>query len=176
MHNVFPDSFIDKMLSGVRKKLFLMLEGYLEADEKLIASLHETYIPRFDFRWLILTDRRIIVAIRKTGQFEFFDYTLNEILIDFEIGTVLFDQININSTGKKYQAQFYKFQTKEVTQFIRLAKKYSERLAQKNKGNQKESSGCSSVNNLRELSKLKNEGVITEEEFKEKKKELLNKI
>lgn len=204
------------------------IDPYLEQDEEVIDYVRETIIPAFDFRWIILTNQRLIQATYKWFDYEFHDVRFEGIDMQFSQG-FFYDAVRIKSMTDDYNASFYRFNRPRTEEFMQeiederdafqlLKKKNEKRVEheiteqlivegvlpskedsgheeklkkekeekkkqeqeekpeQPKPKDQKESSGCPPVETIKELNNLKKEGIITEEEYQQKKKELLGRL
>lgn len=159
------------MISKMPADLTKAFEGYLGENERVLESLKEVFILNYNFSWVVLTDKRIIISTKKILEYSFKDFYLNKVDIDLDLG-FFFDELQIDVSGKKYQAQFYSFRRENTVKFYH---KVNEAIAEQREGepNQKP---CPPLESLRELRKLLDEKVITKKEFEEKKQEILKEM
>lgn len=160
------------MISKLPKDLAESLKEYLQKDEKVYDALEEVYVLRFDFRWTVLTNERIIVATKRILDYNFKDYPLNILDIDVDLG-FFFDILEFRMPSKVYTAHFYSFNRNLNLKFFHeIEKKLREvRLNEKVDDND-----YKVADKLRDLKKLYQEEIITKEEYNEKKKELLKRL
>ena len=166
-------------MENIEKKLPLQLatkiKNYLHSHENIIDFLKEVWVPRYDISWVILSNERIIVATRRIFEYRFVDYNLKNLDVDLVLGFP-FDTIELEAIGKKYTGHFYSFRrNKNLEFFDQIEKRIEEREAE-GKGEKKKEEECPPVETLKDLADLKKQGIITEEEFLEKKKKMLDKI
>ncbi|MCL5093769.1 MAG: hypothetical protein M1355_01415 [Patescibacteria group bacterium] len=154
------------------EKLYNSLKSYLDQDEKMIDILRETFVPHFDFRWLVLTNKSVIIAIRELFNYKFVDFHLRNIDINLEYG-FLYDQLEFGSMGKNYRAQFYVFQRGKTLDFFKKMKEQAKIISE---GKEKKKPPSDPIELIKELTKLLKRGIITKQEFEKKKEELLKKI
>lgn len=154
--------------------LLRRMKPYLHSHEKVEDFLKEVWVVRYDVSWIIITNERVIVATKKSFELKFVDYGLKSLDIDFSMG-IPFDTIEVEAIGKKYMGHFYWFNRKKTLAFLEKIEKKLEPNAEG--GNMKnEEEECEPLETLKELAELKKQGIITEEEFKEKKKKLLDEV
>lgn len=94
------------------------LDPYTAVDEEIVDAIKETYILDYDFRWLILTDRRVIIAQRRLFETEFRDVSFEGLDIQIKKGPLLFDEIHLKSITDDYKAQFYSFNRNKTLTFL----------------------------------------------------------
>src|SRR3972149_8034938 len=104
----------------IPKSLREKLISYLNEDEKVEDIIKEVFIPKFDFRWVILTQKRVIVVVRKFLDYTFKDYSCSLLDLDLSLGSI-FDEIEFEVPGKNYKAQFYSFRRDATMSFFRKA-------------------------------------------------------
>jgi len=164
-----------KPSEALRKKL----ECYLHSHEEIKDSLKEVWVARYDRSWVILTNERIIIAVRRIFEYKFTDYSLENLDIDLTLG-LPFDTIEMEAEGKKYTGHFYSFRRERNLSFLKKIKEEIKKTKNKGKGETKEkkeeSEKCKPVETIKELAELKKTGIITGEEFEKKKKKLLKDI
>lgn len=163
------------------KTLLTDIIPYLHHEEKIIDYLKEVWVPRFDFSWIVLTNERIIVATRKLFEVKFVDYFIKNIDMDLSLGFP-FDTLSFEVFRKKYTGQFYWFNRKKTLGFVEKIEtkiEANERIEEKRDKailGGKEEKECEPLESLKRLADLRKQGIITEEEFQEKKKKLLRDI
>ena len=164
-------------MNNIPKKYYDKLKTYLNEGEKVEHSITEAWVPRSDKRWLIITNQRLIVMIKGLWDIQFHDYPYSALDLDIDFG-FLFDEIQMNYTGKLYNAQFTTFKREETLNFFQKLKLNLSSFARRREGD--EEKDPEDVNSLmyllKELAKLKDDKVITKKEFEEKKKEILKRI
>ena len=165
-------------MENINKKLpsqlAIRIKNYLHSHEKILDFMKEVWVPRYDISWVILTNERIIVASRRIFEYRFVDYHLNNLDIDLVLGFP-FDTIQLEAIGKKYDGHFYSFRRNRNLAFFEQIEKRVEEIEAEEKGEKKKEE-CPPVETLKELADLMKQGIITEEEFEKKKKELLEKM
>ncbi|MFP9191115.1 PH domain-containing protein [Natrialbaceae archaeon A-CW1-1] len=123
-----------------------------------------------------VTDKRIVIK-KKKNPFGYDSQTIrydNISSVDLRFGMMM-KRLNIETSSKVYGigiGKLSKDACREMTRFIRM--KASE--VQKSESVNQNSSSSDPIDKLERLRDLNNEGVLTDEEFNEKKKELLEQI
>lgn len=156
------------------------LKGYLHPHEKLEDAIMEVFIIAVDFRWVILTNERIIVGIKRIlGSFDFKDLVIKSLDIDLDLGYI-YDKIEFKIPGKAYNGHFYTFRRKDTLKFF---KKVEKRIIELEEGKeivpqkQKQDGGKNHYyERLNKLNKMVKKGLITQEEYEIKKKKILEEI
>jgi hypothetical protein len=93
------------------------LDSYVEKDERLVDIVMETLVPNLDFRWLILTDIRIIRVIYQWFEYRFYDVRFEG--IDMQISEGFFyDSVHIKSMTDDYVAHFYTLSRPKTRRFL----------------------------------------------------------
>lgn len=93
------------------------LEPYMEDEERIIDLMMETIIPAFDFRWLILTDYRIIRVIYSWFEYDFHDVSFDSMDVQLVEG-IFYDSVTFKSMTDNYKASFYVFSRERTKTFM----------------------------------------------------------
>lgn len=166
---------MENIAKTLPSRLTERLKNYLHSHEKILDFMKEVWVPRYDISWIILTNERVIVATRKIFEYKFVDYALKNLDIDLTLGFP-FDTIMLEAVGKKYTGHFYSFRRGKNLEFFEQIEKKLEEREGTTKEKKEEKEEYPPVETLKELADLKEQGIITEEEFNKKKKELLEKL
>lgn len=93
------------------------LDAYLEDDEEIVDALMETLVLAIDFRWLILTNMRVILAIQRMLSTEFRDVRFDG--LDMQLKkSFFFDDLHIKSMTDDYHASFYSMARPRTEEFL----------------------------------------------------------
>lgn len=93
------------------------LDAYLEEDEEIVDAIRETLVLAIDFRWLILTSQRVIIAVAKFLSIEFRDVHYDGIDMQLTKG-FFYDDLHLKSLTDNYHAQFYSFGRRRTETFL----------------------------------------------------------
>jgi hypothetical protein len=176
------ETALEKLLG---KELSTAMKPHMEEGEKIRDVLIETYGPDLTIRRLVLTNHRIIIAIVRLMGYEFKDLFLQGIDIEFKQGP-FYDDIILRTGLENYIAHTYAAKRLEVKNFMDHVREERDQLEQAEMEQEaevaEEASGGSHgeahgiTHAIKELADLKNKGEVSEKEFKENKKALLDKL
>lgn len=162
--------FVERILNPIETRVTKDLhEKFLQEGEEIIDYLSETLIPAIDFRWVILTDRRMIFVIRHFLDTEFNDMSFDSMEFEYKKGTLLFDEVTFERFSNIYRAQFYSFYRDHVLRFLG-------EIEEAIKGSSVEKETQDAIHTLKDLTELWEKGIISKEEFEEKKKKYIDEI
>lgn len=157
-----------------KKVLDLLKKDYLEDDEVIIEIVHEAYVPRIDFRWLVLTNQRFVVAIRNLIQVTFLSFTLDGLSIQYTRG-VFFDVLEVQQMTNKYRATLYSLDRPFTLDFIDQIKDATKKFQEEKQKTMNEVN-LEPLQALENLDKLKSRGEVSPEEYQKLKKEILENL
>jgi len=149
------------------------LKNYLDEDEEIIFFAKEVPVLSIDFRWIILTQFRIILVVRTLVEYSFRDFVCKELDMDLNLGFI-FDIVELEVPGKQYRATFFSWNRNKTLKFFSNLKhcKVYHHVEHSIKGIKEEKP----IFLLQELLKVKNAGGLSEKEFEKKKMEILKRI
>lgn len=166
-----------KRLDGVSKLLgrkeIIALPSILWEDEKLEKIVQGMYTNKLGIlvatnKRLVFIDKGLIYGLRVE------DFPYDKISsIQFKTG-LMFGKITIYTSGNKAEIeQVYKDQTKSFCDYVRARISSPQEHASQQVNQSSHNSIDDVVSQLEKLAKLKDSGIITEEDFQKKKEKLL---
>lgn len=164
--------FVSWIIAPFERRAFKDLNDYyLESGEHVVDYVPETVIPSIDFRWVILTDRRIIFATRYLMTTDFQDMNLDQMEFEYKKGPLFFDQLAFERYSISYTAQFYSYDREHV---VRLMSEIEE--VQKEHLEPTEEISQKAIQALHDLAELYEKGLISKEDYEKKKQKYLEEI
>jgi hypothetical protein len=163
--------FVMSMPKGVGKKL----KEILSDEEEVVINIKGGWGQKMlGNTWFVVTNERAIVFAKGLHHYDFRDWLLKDITsVDYETH-LLDEELTIHAGGSIEEIKFYK----DVVKVSREAvKKLRDMIREaKTKSQQAVIAEKSIPEQIEKLAELKEKGILTENEFKEKKKELLDKL
>lgn len=157
------------------KILNTLRTDYFSSGEEIVDIIHESYAAAVDFRWVILTNKRVFIAIRHYFDAEFRVFPLEGLNYDYHRGLVLYDTIEFKSQGGSYRATLYVKDRAYTEKFIDQIKKIQAEAEEAKKKSNTDPK-MQAVMALDSLNRLKKEGVIGLKEYEDTKREFLKKL
>lgn len=159
-----------------RKLLKTLNEDFLKKGEVIIDFMHETFIfTSFDFRWVILTNQRLIIAIRHLIATTHRVMDLDGLEYDFTKGAFFYDVVEFSRRTEFYRATFYSTDRMFVKEFLDSLQKVQVELEKQSQMERSEAA-LEPVQTLEDLAELRDRGIVSEREFKKAKEDFLKKF
>jgi hypothetical protein len=162
--------------SDTRMPRFVLkdLGEYLKPKEVIADVIHEAYVPSIDFRWIILTNQRVIIAKRTILATHLNDINLNEMEITLERG-VFYDIVLFQMRMDQYRGSFYATDRAYTMDFVNKIKAAQYQMQQEEEQAMSEAS-AEPIQTLEDLAELRDRGIVSDAEFEAAKKEFLRKF
>jgi hypothetical protein len=157
-----------------KKVVDLLKADYLDEGEEIIEAIHEAYIPRIDFRWIVLTNTRVIIAIRKLFPVEFLSIPLDGISVKF-VRSIFFDILEFKQINNQYRATMYSFDRSYTLDFFNQVRNQIRKFQDQKQLRQSEIT-LQPLQALENLIELKNKGEISDKEYLKLKNEILENM
>ncbi|RZB28632.1 MAG: hypothetical protein AEth_01892 [Candidatus Argoarchaeum ethanivorans] len=164
-------NFVMSMPKGVGEKLKEMLSD----EEEVVINIKGGWGQKMlGNTWFVATNERAIIFTKGLRHYDFRDWLLKDITsVDYETH-LLGDELTIHAGGSIEEITFYK----DVVKVSREAvKKLRDMIREtKNISQQTVLTEKSIPEQIEKLAELKEKGILTDDEFREKKKELLDRL
>lgn len=151
------------------QKLFSLISRYLQPGEAIIESAYATAVDIPHSAIMVATENRVIVLVKKFLSHDVDSFPFDKINSIEESAGVFGYSIQVNTSGNSVKLNI-------IAGLDGNSDKLLEYVNSKIGKKSEPAAGESIIEKIKQLDELKKAGIISEEEFNDKKRELLSKL